>query len=175
MYCLLHWFSTSFPPLNNPVRNGPLYQVLVALYLWHRFPDVPSPWWYCVRVSMDGMESPSIPEHRNYERSPQQISPLSSWVCVWVAELNWLRKTNRQRAHCYPSALVGGPWHPLWRSREQRIVSSVHKIAILVFIWKGHGLYFSKVHMWLSLAFIFSTLGNVYDIPTLGLFCDCLL
>lgn len=70
-----------------------------------------------------------------------------------------------------PISLSGG--HLLWRSREQSIVSSVHKIAILVFIWKGHGLYFSKEHMWISLAFIFSTLGNVYYTPTLGLFCDC--
>lgn len=92
------------------MKNGPLYQVLAcssALYLCHRFPWCPFSM-VILCACFHRMESPFIPKHRNYERSLQQISPLSSWVCVWVAELNWLWKTNRQQAHCYPSALVGG-------------------------------------------------------------------
>lgn len=43
--CLLHWLSTSFPPLNNPVKDVPRDQVLACsstIYLCHPFTDLSS-------------------------------------------------------------------------------------------------------------------------------------
>lgn len=109
-----HWFtlhcvllaSANFPPLTNSVNNISCIQVLACfsdVYLCHPLPDFSPLGWCCVHVSV-GRNLDHLKSIGDM-KGQHDKSVLWASVCVWLAELSWPRKTNRECERWYLNSL----------------------------------------------------------------------